>query len=78
MDARVVALAGYQGMRHCCGIVTPGLLNKFLAISLLHRPSRRRLTTLFCRIEVNRVFELGAEFLLSGRQLQGLKFSFAP
>lgn len=38
MDARVVALAGYQGMRHGCGIVTPGLLNKFLAISMRLAP----------------------------------------
>jgi short-subunit dehydrogenase len=33
MDARIVARAGYQGMHRGCGVVVPGLLNKFLAIS---------------------------------------------
>ena len=53
MDARVVARAGYQGMLRGCGVVTPGLLNKFLAISI-------RLTPPSIALKINR-------FILSGR-----------
>lgn len=39
MEARVVALAGYQGLQRGRGVVVPGLLNKFLAISPGFSPS---------------------------------------
>jgi len=39
MEARVVALAGYQGLQRGRGVVVPGLLNKFLAISPRFSPS---------------------------------------
>jgi short-subunit dehydrogenase len=39
MDARVVAFAGYRGMKRGCGVVVPGLFNKFLAISMKFSPS---------------------------------------
>lgn len=39
MTARVVALAGYQGLQRGRGVVVPGLLNKFLAISPCFSPS---------------------------------------
>ncbi|HMC13698.1 MAG TPA: SDR family oxidoreductase, partial [Gallionellaceae bacterium] len=39
MDASAVARAGYQGMQRGCGVVIPGLLNKFLAISVGFSPT---------------------------------------
>lgn len=54
MEARDVARAGYQGMQRGCGVVVPGLLNKFLAISGALSPS-------VIALEINR-------FLLSERR----------
>lgn len=53
MGASVVARAGYQGMQRGCGVVVPGLLNKFLALSPGLGPS-------VIALEINR-------FLLSER-----------
>ncbi len=39
MDARTVARAGYRGMQHGCGVVVPGWMNKFLAISPRFSPT---------------------------------------
>jgi short-subunit dehydrogenase len=54
MEASVVARAGYRGMQRGCGVVVPGLLNKFLAISPGFSPS-------VIALEINR-------FLLSERR----------
>jgi len=39
MEASAVARAGYQGMRRGCGVVIPGLLNKFMAIGAGFSPT---------------------------------------
>ncbi len=54
MEARDVARAGYEGMQRRCGVVIPGLLNKFLAFTGLLSPSA-------IALEVNR-------YLLSERR----------
>lgn len=54
MEARDVALAGYQGMQRGNSVVVPGMLNKLLAISPVFLPSA-------IALEINR-------FLLSERR----------
>lgn len=54
MEASVVARAGYRGMQRGCGVVVPGLLNKFLALSPGFSPTA-------VALEINR-------FLLSDRR----------
>jgi hypothetical protein len=54
MDARTVAFAGYEGMRHGDAVVIPGILNKLLAISPRFGPAA-------IAVEINR-------FLLSERR----------